>query len=191
MGLDKKETKVNAKQDEFNPNPRMVELWRLLIDMERTWKGFSPLPDLNKSMFGVMMCVAHGGKGKDEVAQADAPPVLESEKKPVAVGFIAAQMQQSLPAISQKISALEELGYITRLADATDRRVTCVALTEIGVQKLREGREQFEAKLAAAFDAMGEARMQQLVELLHDLNEAFKKNVIPPQPKENKATKGE
>ncbi|MEG2930950.1 MAG: MarR family transcriptional regulator [Ruthenibacterium sp.] len=152
--------------EQVHPKPQVIALWGAIVELQRTWRDFLPAPDINKSLFGVLMCVAHGP------IRPGKPP--EVPNGPVAVGTIAAQLHQSLPAISQKLSALEEQGYITRLADAKDRRVTCVALTEMGREKLDKSRVCFETRLDVALDALGEEKTAQLMSLMQELTAALK-----------------
>ena len=78
-------------------------------------------------------------------------------------------LMQSLPGISQRITALEKLGYVERVANPHDRRVSAVQLTPVGTQLLEEACACVKQKLDAALETMGREKLDTLLFLLEDL----------------------
>lgn len=108
------------------------DAFRLFSSMDRlrkAWKGLSPCRELNKSQFATLRTVSQLGTGSKE-------PCFQ-ETRPVPLSALASAMGQSLPSLSQRITALEEMGYVKRVPDPDDRRITGVSLSPSG-QKLLE-----------------------------------------------------
>ena len=80
--------------------------------------------------------------------------------------LVAHAMGQSLPAISQRISALESLGCVERVNDPRDRRVSAVRLTQAGHALLEQGYANMKQKLSQAMEAIGPENLTLLLELL-------------------------
>ena len=76
-------------------------------------------------------------------------------------------MHQSPPALSQRIAALEAMGYVQRTEDAQDRRVTRVHLTPQGNALLKQAYHAMNEKLNSALDALGEQDTAMLFTLLN------------------------
>lgn len=86
---------------------------------------------------------------------------------------LADDMHQSRPALSQRIHALEEMGYIERVPDSTDRRVAGARLTEEGLQVLSRARERFDGILLGAMEQLGPEHAEMLISLLAELADAL------------------
>ena len=76
-------------------------------------------------------------------------------------------MHQSPPALSQRIAALEAMGYVQRTEDAQDRRVTRVHLTPQGNALLKQAYHAMNEKLNSALDSLGEQDTAMLFTLLN------------------------
>src|SRR5262249_61232875 len=84
---------------------------------------------------------------------------------------LAARMKISKQALNYLLGDLERLGYLERRADPDDRRARRIALTDRGrelVPIIRGAVSNTERDWAAS---LGEARFEQLRELLVDLNQ--------------------
>ena len=127
-----------------------VRLFRLIDRMRRAWAAITPCAGLSKSQFGTLMALAHLGGG----------PGLPLTQ-------LAHGMHQSPPALSQRIAALEAMGYVQRTEDAQDRRVTRVHLTPQGNALLKQAYHAMNEKLNSALDALGEQDTAMLFTLLN------------------------
>lgn len=116
---------------------------------------------LNRSQVTMLMHIAYG-------APHDAPPKSGEEAQPIAVGVLAAQMHQSLPTVSQRLSTLETAGYIVREPAPNDRRITLVRLTEKGRAMVEELPRVVSQRINDAFAAMGEEKAETLLALLEE-----------------------
>lgn len=135
--------------------------------LRRAWGGLEPAPQLNKSQFGTLMALQIlGGPGGPPGPLQEGPCALAAEGSPVRLGVLAHAMGQSLPAISQRISALESLGCVERVNDPRDRRVSAVRLTRAGHALLEQGYANMKQKLSQAMEAIGPENLTLLLELL-------------------------
>ena len=73
---------------------------------------------------------------------------------------------------SEMITKLEDTGYVIRTADETDKRATVLKLTEMGVARAGELREEREAFMDDFFSKLSEDEKQTLSDLLDKLMEA-------------------
>ncbi len=147
------------------PKMESVELFRLMDRVRRAWLSVTPHETLNKSQFATLLAIFRktGHCGTD------------SEKKDgvITPSALADAMHQSRPALSQRIHALEELGYVERVPDANDRRVAGLRLTQEGVQVLNRAKQRFDGMLSQAIKQLGEDHAETLVTLLAELADAL------------------
>ena len=117
-----------------------AELFRLMDRVRKAWQSVTPCEHLSKSQFGTLMAIAHHGRMP---GQSCTP---SQEHGALTLTALAGAMHQSLPALSQRVSALEAQGYVERVPDPDDRRV-------IGVCGTPEGRTVMEVayRRSAAF----------------------------------------
>ena len=139
-----------------------VRLFRLIDRMRRAWAAITPCAGLSKSQFGPLMALAHLGGGPGLAGQ---PPQRQAQGLPLTQ--LAHGMHQSPPALSQRIAALEAMGYVQRTEDAQDRRVTRVHLTPQGNALLKQAYHAMNEKLNSALDALGEQDTAMLFTLLN------------------------
>ena len=142
------------------------ELFRLMDRVRRAWHGVAPCDRLSKSQFGTLL-VVHRHEHLSEDSQ------FTEECHPIRLSELASAMHQSLPALSQRMRTLEELGYIERVPNPTDRRSIGVCLTSDGRSELDRARERFSAILDRAMTLMGPESAQQLMPLLAQLADAL------------------
>lgn len=69
------------------------------------------------------------------------------------------------PALSRLLRSLEEKGLIIRQMDPTDRRNTCVCLTDEGERTRQKGRERMISLGNAIVEHMGEEQIKELIAL--------------------------
>ena len=143
-----------------------AELFRLMDRVRRAWHGVTPCSHLSKSQFGTLLVIhRHEHLAEDGICTPEAHPIRLSA--------LAGAMHQSLPALSQRMRALEELGYIERVPDPEDRRSIGVRLTDEGSGELALARERFSGILDRAMELMGPESARQLAPLLNQLAEAL------------------
>jgi DNA-binding MarR family transcriptional regulator len=81
---------------------------------------------------------------------------------PVALGELAAVEGVKPPTMTATVAGLEAEGLIARTADEKDRRVSRVALTARGRQRLERARSRKTAYLAARLERLEEHQLEQL-----------------------------
>jgi DNA-binding MarR family transcriptional regulator len=82
------------------------------------------------------------------------------------IGDLAERERVSAPTATRLVAGLEEAGLLQRSSDPTDRRIAHVSLTEQGRAKLELARSVGTASLAKRLEAMPEADVGRLAELL-------------------------
>ena len=112
------------------------------------------------------MAIAHHGRMP---GQSCTP---SQEHGALTLTALAGAMHQSLPALSQRVSALEAQGYVERVPDPDDRRV-------IGVCVTPEGRTVMEVAsiLSQSIDYLGPQNFETLLHLLGELAIALEQAV--------------
>lgn len=84
----------------------------------------------------------------------------------VTISAISELMRVSPPTVTPLVRSLESSGLIVRSHDEEDRRVVRVRLTEKGMRIRRESREVYIRHFKELYDYLGEARSDQLADLL-------------------------
>lgn len=147
------------EQEQVNP----VRFFELMDRVRRAWRNISPCPQLSKSQFATLMVLKHAGK----------PPLVQFTEEEVERGMslsaLAGVMGQSLPAVSQRISTLEAMGYVERTADPRDRRVSGVRLSPGGKALLAQAYTDMSGKMNEAMLAVGEENIATMMALLEQM----------------------
>lgn len=121
------------------PHSRALELLREMDRFRRAWKLAIPNTGINKSEFFTLYTLRHpNGHGLS---------CNSSDSAPMTLSTLAKAMKQSMPAVSQRITKLEELGYVRRVPDDHDRRTMWIHLTESGNDLLQTTGEEMLGKL--------------------------------------------
>lgn len=144
---------INQESDTFR-------LFTAVNRVRRAWRSIAPSKEISKAQFATLMTIAHGGKPPHEG---------KAFNQPMPLSVLSNLQEQSLPGISQRITALEKLGYVERVANPHDRRVSAVQLTPVGTQLLEEACACVKQKLDAALETMGREKLDTLLFLLEDL----------------------
>ena len=142
---------------------RAADALDAMNDLRRAWAGFQPAAPLNRS--DMMTLGAIDG--------------MSRKGKAVTVSLLARMMHQSMPGISQKISGLEEQGYLRREPDAHDRRVSSIRLTDAGKQLAERGMRDFLGHIERALDVLGPEKADSLLDLMRELSEAMRQVGLP------------
>lgn len=90
-------------------------------------------------------------------------------------GMRAAQLAQNVKASPQALSrtlrSLEEKGFIDRKADPTDRRHTCISLTEAAQDTMRAGQQRMKHMFDQAITRMGEEDVRTMISLVNRMSD--------------------
>jgi DNA-binding MarR family transcriptional regulator len=96
---------------------------------------------------------------------------------------LAAWADMSLSAMAELVDALEQLGYVERRPDPSDRRAKLVCLTDSGWRAIHEGRQliaQIEADWSAALGSdRFESLCQEMQTLLDLLDPTIRERYVP------------
>lgn len=170
------------------PKRELDEMFRQMDRMRKAWEHVNPSRKLNKSQFGTLFALARlsgarekhaacGGAAQGEnmprCGEAGYGEAAAQAAKPVTLSELAAAMHQSLPALSQRVTALEEKGFVERVADPADRRVTGLRLTETGRGEMDAAFRRFSGILSQAAERVGRQNMCMLLRLLGELADAL------------------
>jgi DNA-binding MarR family transcriptional regulator len=92
--------------------------------------------------------------------------VLQDEPHPT-MGELANKMTLSLSSATRLVDWLEEAGYVKRVGDVSDRRVTRVALTESGMEQHWQMKGYIEQRVDNILERLPQPQREALVTLLH------------------------
>ena len=90
---------------------------------------------------------------------------------PIHAGDLAAMLYTDKSVISRQVRILEEMGFVERQTDPTDRRASFLAATPEAIEKVNEVRAADQASLYRSLRRWGEEDVRRLAELLERLNE--------------------
>lgn len=83
-----------------------------------------------------------------------------SRRGPLTVGELAKAERVSSPMVTKIAKALEEEGLVSRTVDASDRRVTNLAITKEGERRLERSRSRKNAWLAQQLHALSASELE-------------------------------
>lgn len=141
---------------------RTAKFFAAMDRVRRAWHSVVPCREISKSQFATLMAIKHYGSG---------------EKTSVTMSALAAVMNQSVPALSQRVRDLERMGYVERVPDEKDRRISGVCLSMEGNDILGVARKRIRDIMDRAIDELGPENAEKLTELLSLLAGAFEKAV--------------
>ena len=141
---------------------RSMQMFRTMDRMRRAWMAVTPKPEIRKSQFGTLMVLCHGGR--DPMNHQPHDPF-----EPMTLSVLASLMGHSMPAVCQRISKLETMGYVRRFPDEKDRRTVWIQLTEAGDELLKTSYHSMVAKLDAIMEKMGEEDTRTMFRVLDKL----------------------
>lgn len=79
---------------------------------------------------------------------------------------LAAQLEVEAPHVTRQVQRLEDLGYVTKVADVGDRRAQLIGLTPAGRDAARRVREASRSAIAGALNHWSEDELHDLADLL-------------------------
>ena len=124
--------------------------------LRMVWTGIRPKPPITRSDLFLLSAIKR---------------FSAEEGKKITVGSLARGMHQSPPGISQKVSMLEDAGYLRRRADKADRRVVCIEITPKGNQVVSQSMKEFAGRMEEALQKMGSEKTDTLLSLMQELSE--------------------
>lgn len=148
-----------------------LELLSAMDRLRRAWKNVSPGTSLNKSQFFTLMTLRN--KGRQDFFPDCCNPGDSFE--PMTLSELSKAMKQTMPAVSQRIRKLEELGYVERTQDQNDRRTIWIRLTQQGYDLLKETCHTMFERLNRVLERVnqnGQNNAQQMIEAFHCLADA-------------------
>jgi DNA-binding MarR family transcriptional regulator len=86
---------------------------------------------------------------------------------PITLSALAERLTADKGLTSRSVSELEELGFITRTPDPTDRRSRLIAVTPLGDERLADARAPHEGRLFTVLESWSVGDIRQLTVLLH------------------------
>ena len=104
-----------------------------------------------------------GELGRTEIAIL---MVLDREAVGMRISDLARLLESSPPTMTQSTTSLAKLGYVERLPDPADRRVTRIGLTEAGRRMVLERKRHFRGFCERLAAALGREDSLKLSELL-------------------------
>ncbi len=134
---------------------------RFFEEMERirrAWEGFYPLSRLGRN--GIILL------GMAAIRERRGHPYIT-------VGQLAHVSALSLAGVSQKVSTLVDQGYLERVSSPSDRRVSCVQITEKGRGALHETAEALHTRIEHVLDHLGQERAERLFFVMRELSDAI------------------
>ena len=91
---------------------------------------------------------------------------------------LASHMEISLPTVSQKLTILENQGFIEREVSKEDRRKTNIHVTEKGHEVIDDEYRKFMEKMASVVEKLGEEKCTQLCNLLNELADSIDEEIL-------------
>lgn len=154
----------------------LSELFRVMDRMRKAWMNVTPCSTLSKAQFGTLMVIAY----PERMIGPEGEPLPPGTGEIMTMTALSRRMHQSLPALSQRVSALESLGYVERVPDPGDRRVTGVRATPDGYRVLSEAYRRFSGIMRHAVGYLGAENIQTLLHLLTRLAEGLEAAAADP-----------
>lgn len=149
----------------------LMQLFGELERLRKAWTTLGAHGEVSPAQFGTMMRIAYGER-------PFACRMGEILNEGVTLSELARMERNSLPAMSRRISQLEEAGFVQRESERGDRRVSRVRLTEAGLEALKRRREEVGRKVHEAFDALGEEKAATLIRLTGELADALEQTNV-------------
>ena len=145
-----------------NELSRSMQMFRVMDRMRRAWMEITPMQEMSKSQFNTLMMLRHGVA---EHHQGEEQKPCE----PMTLSELSSKLGQSMPAVSQRISKLESMGYVQRSPDLKDKRTTWICLTDVGEKLLQNSCHLMAQKLESIMEQMGQEDTQTMFRVLEKL----------------------
>lgn len=140
---------------------KAVRMFLAMDRMRRAWKGINFCPELNKSQFWTLFHLYRGSWGRGESPDR------------MTLSALAQIMQQSMPAVSQRISRLEEMGYVTRVPDSQDKRIVWLSLSEPGREEMKSACARMTETMNSILNVLGDDEIEFMFQIFCKLADAM------------------
>ena len=149
----------------------LEDLFRVMHKFRRMQKH-EVIKDLSKGEFYMLMSIYESACGSER--QEEEPPgIIVSE--------LAHKLMITNPAASKMLRNMEKKGYIVRISDSADRRLTYIALSEQGKNLIGCVWKNVQTLALQVVERMGEQDTEELIRLLNKLFQ-----IMEQQQKEEK-----
>lgn len=133
-----------------------VELLSSMRDLHRTWVDLAPENAINKSCFFALKKIVE--------FKEDNP-----DKIGATVKDLAKQSERTPASISQRVTALENMGLVERISDKNDRRVVYFVVTGRGLEIYEKITREFENFVDTLIERLGEEEIKKTTEHIKNL----------------------
>ena len=159
-----------------NDTSQALRMFLAMDRMRRAWSEVTPCEGVSKSQFATLLVILYGGRPPHGAGllSASLPPPEQSAG--VSLSEVAAVMGQTVPALSQRVSRMEALGYVERLPHPTDRRASLLRVTGEGRALLEQARRNIARRMEGILARMGEDSMDRLLALLEQLADVMEQS---------------
>ncbi|HVN53158.1 MAG TPA: MarR family transcriptional regulator [Anaerolineaceae bacterium] len=131
---------------------------QLAEDLLRTLIQFNRM-NIHRSLVG-------GLKRSEFIFLSTLTHLVQSGAKGVKVSSLSNQMEVTPAAVTHILNAMEETGYVERIADPADRRIVLIRPTETGEELMTTAKSRLFAALEGLVEYLGEEDSQELIRLL-------------------------
>lgn len=149
--------------DDLRDNPviqaEQIELVRLINRFKRLHLQVK-VPGVNPGDMNTLVAIGQQIYG----LPYEEPPV--KQRNCCRVSELVQELPVPAPAVSRSLKNLEQMGYVERFADETDRRNTLVRLTEHGEAMQKSCKETMDAFTREIFFRMGHQEVRSLLDSL-------------------------
>lgn len=147
-----------------NLKDNISELFCLTDRVHNAWHNITPKQSLSRTQFAALLGIYRLGSIEGKY--------VFGMSRPVSLTELAGTCWQSLPALSQRVFALEKMGYIQRIPKPLNRRVIGLVLTPFGIKATEEARTRLYSVLKRTFTEL-KTDGDTVIKLLSELVAAF------------------
>ncbi|MGI5893377.1 MAG: MarR family winged helix-turn-helix transcriptional regulator [Candidatus Merdivicinus sp.] len=152
----------------MDQNNQWIGLFQSIDRLRRTWRNLAlEEHSINKSQLFTLINLRY--KGISCLSGLDESDPFE----PMTLSGLARAMGQTMPALSQRISQLDQMGYVARTQDQNDKRTVWIQLTPEGLELIQKIQKYFAERLSQVTQILGEEKMMQIQGDFHSLASAI------------------
>lgn len=150
-----------TKPDPKDQNPLMQELYANITAIRRLFANrfsqFDKTNQLPPSQAELLLIVSH--------------------RQPISLKELAESMQLTPGSITQLVEPMERHGFIQRQPSVTDRRITHIVMTDLGLKKIAAFRQEYEHVLKRAREALSEDEIRTMIRIQTKMIDCLKQDV--------------
>ena len=144
----------------------IFDLLHAINRAHRAWKKADLQTNINRSQLFTMITLRNQSADRHEAVDCDSQYPFYA----MTLSELARAMQQTMPAVSQKITKLTEIGYVKRTPDNSDRRTVWISLTEKGNTAVEENRKILFQHMEHVISLMERQDPQSVEQLIDNCN---------------------